>query len=51
MVANRPIQNKMAYTQRVRRVLQTQKAQTIVKNIALRLKKSCRLVVPVLAAQ
>ena len=44
-VAKRPILSKMAYTQRVRRVLQTKKAQTTAKNIALRLKKACRLVV------
>ena len=44
-MAKRPVLSKMAYTQRVRRVLKTQKAQTTAKNIALRLKKACRLVV------
>ena len=44
-VAGRPVLSKKAYTLRVRRVLKTQKAQTTAKNIALRLKKACRLVV------
>lgn len=44
-IAERPVLGKMAYTQRVRRVCKTQKAQTVAKNIALRLKKACRLVV------
>ena len=44
-IADRPVLGKMAYTQRVRRVLKTKKAQTTAKNIALRLKKACRLVV------
>ena len=44
-IADRPVLSKMAYTQRAHRVLKTQKAQTTAKNIALRLKKACRLVV------
>ena len=44
-VAKRPILSKMAYIQRVRRVLKSPKAQTTAKNIALRFKKACRSVV------
>ena len=43
-VANRPVLNKSQYTQRVKRVLKSTKAQTTAKNIALRLKRACRLV-------
>jgi hypothetical protein len=35
----------MAYIQRVRRVLKSQKAQTTGKNIARRLRKACKSVV------
>ena len=41
----RPVLSKMAHIQRVRRVLKTKKAQTVVKNIALRIEAACRLVV------
>jgi len=44
-VAKRPVLSKFAYTQRVRRVLKSTKAQTTAKNIALRLKKTCRAIV------
>ena len=44
-VAKRPVLSKMAYTQRVRCVLKTKKAQTTAANIALRLKKNCKMIV------
>ena len=45
VVALVQVLSKMAYTQRVRRVLKSKKAQTVASNIALRLKKACRKVV------
>ena len=44
-VAGRPVLSKRAYTQRVRRVLKSDKAQTSAKNIAKRFRKTCRAVI------
>ena len=41
----RPVLGKMAYKDRVRRVLRTKRAQTIAKNCANSLRKVCREVV------
>ena len=44
-VAKRPVLSKMAYRERVKRVLKTKKAQTVAKNCALGLRKVCKAVV------
>ena len=44
-VAKRPVLSKMAYRERVKRVLRTKKAQTVAKNCALGLRKVCKAVV------
>ena len=44
-VAGRPVLGKMAYIARVRRVCATKKAQTVGKNVSLRLKKACQMVI------
>ena len=44
-VAKRPVLSKVAYIQKVRRVLKTKKAQTTASNRAMRLRKACQMVV------
>ena len=44
-VAGRPVLGKTAYRERVRRVLRSQKAQTVAKNQANTLRKVCAAVV------
>ena len=44
-VAKRPVLGKTAYRERVRRVLQTKKAQQVAKSCALGLRKVCRAVI------
>ena len=43
-VTGRPVLGKMAYKDRVRRVIKTLKAQTVAANIAKGLRKTCRAV-------
>ena len=43
-VAKRPVLGKSAYRERVRRVLQTKRAQNVAKNCALGLRKVCKQV-------
>ena len=44
-VAKRPVLGKVAYRERVRRVLQTKKAQKVAKSCALGLRKVCKAVI------
>ncbi len=44
-VAKRAVLGKLAYTERVRRVCASKKAQTVAQNCALRLRKACKNVV------
>ena len=44
-VAKRPVLTRMAYRERVKRVLKTRKAQTVARNCTLGLRNVCRKVV------
>ena len=41
-LAKRPVLSKPAYTERVRRVLKTKKAQTVAANCANSLRRTCK---------
>ena len=43
-VAKRPVLEKFAYRERVRRVLKSKKAQKVASNIAGGFRKTCRIV-------
>ena len=44
-VSKRPVLGKMAYRERVKRVLQTKKAQNVAKKCALGLRRVCKVVI------